>query len=80
MSKPSTSSGKKEKSKSHNAKKDSSEYSSEKLREKLKEHFNHKDFKSTLQKDAIKEILRGETQKLKSNRPINKILFIIAII
>lgn len=73
MSVPSTSSGRKEKSKSHNAKKDSSEYSSEKLREKLKEHFNHKDFKSTLQKDVIKEILRGETQQqLKAIWSINK--------
>lgn len=65
MSRPSSSSGKKSNSKSHNAKKDSNEYSSEKLRQKLKEHFNHKDFKSTLQKDAIKELLRGETQTLK---------------
>lgn len=63
MNEQSASSRKKETSKSHNVKKDSSEYSSEKLREKLKEHFNHKDFKSTLQKDAIKEILRGETQQ-----------------
>lgn len=62
MSGPSTSSGKQEKSKSHNAKKDRSEYSSEMLRAKLSEHFNHKDFKSTLQKDAIKEILKGETK------------------
>lgn len=63
MSGPSKSSRKKEKSKSDNAKKDNSEYSSEKLREKLNEYFSHKDFKSTLQKDAIKEILRGEIQQ-----------------
>lgn len=35
------------------------EYSSEFLRTKLREFFNHSDFKSTLQKDAIKEIMRG---------------------
>lgn len=36
-----------------------SEYSSDFLRQKLREYFNHSDFKSTLQKDAIKEIMRG---------------------
>lgn len=41
------------------AKASDSKYSSEFLRQKLQEHFHHKDFKSTLQKDAIKEIMRG---------------------
>lgn len=36
-----------------------SEYSSDFLRQKLLEHFGHKDFKSTLQKEAIKEIMKG---------------------
>lgn len=35
------------------------EFSSDFLRKKLKEHFNHSDFKSSLQKDAIKEIMKG---------------------
>lgn len=39
--------------------KEKEEYSSEFLRQKLREFFNHTDFKSTLQKDAIKEIMRG---------------------
>lgn len=34
-------------------------YSSDFLRQKLREYFNHSDFKSTLQKDAIKEIMKG---------------------
>lgn len=36
-----------------------SKYTSEFLRQKLREHFHHTDFKSTLQKDAIKEIMQG---------------------
>lgn len=36
-----------------------SKYSSEFLRQKLREYFHHTDFKSTLQKDAIKEVVRG---------------------
>lgn len=43
--------------------KEKEEYSSEFLRQKLREFFNHSDFKSTLQKDAIKEIMRGEIVK-----------------
>lgn len=35
------------------------EYSSDFLRKKLLEHFKHSDFKSTLQKEAIQEIMRG---------------------
>lgn len=35
------------------------EITSDFLRAKLKEYFHHKDFKSTLQKDAIKEIIKG---------------------
>lgn len=38
----------------------STEISSEVLRNKLREFFKHSDFKSSLQKDAIKEVLRGE--------------------
>lgn len=38
-------------------------YTSEFLRQKLREHFHHTDFKSTLQKDAIKEIMRGTNLK-----------------
>lgn len=41
------------------AKASDSKYSSEFLRQKLREQFHHTDFKSTLQKDAIKEIMRG---------------------
>lgn len=40
-----------------------SKYTSEYLRQKLREHFHHTDFKSTLQKDAIKEIMRGTNRK-----------------
>lgn len=35
-------------------------YSSEFLRQKLRQYFHHSDFKSTLQKDAIKEIMKGD--------------------
>lgn len=45
--------------------KEKEEYSSEFLRQKLHEFFNHTDFKSTLQKDAIKEIMRGKGIKPK---------------
>lgn len=41
------------------AKASDSKYSSEVLRQKLREHFHHTDFKNTLQKEAIKEIMRG---------------------
>lgn len=40
-----------------------SKYTSEFLRQKLREYFHHTDFKSTLQKDAIKEIMRGTNIK-----------------
>lgn len=67
-SKPKTGTGTrdhtKDKTKSEDKKKDAtasdSKYTSEFLREKLREHFPHPDFKSTLQKDAIKEIMRGK--------------------
>lgn len=39
---------------------DDDKYSSEFLRQKVREHFHHSDFKSSLQKDAIKEIMRGK--------------------
>lgn len=45
------------------AKASDSKYSSENLRQKLREHFQHKDFKSTLQKEAIKEIMRGNIEE-----------------
>lgn len=35
------------------------EITSDYLRAKLKEFFHHKDFKNSLQKDAIKEIVKG---------------------
>lgn len=35
------------------------QYSSEFLRQKLREYFKHSDFKSNLQKDAIKEVMKG---------------------
>lgn len=46
-------------SKSKKDGKEKEEYSSEFLRGKLREFFNHPDFKSTLQKESIKEIMRG---------------------
>lgn len=36
------------------------EITSDYCRKKLREHFKHKDFKSNLQKDAIKKILKGK--------------------
>lgn len=50
---------KKDEKSQKDAKASDSKYSSEFLRQKLREHFHHTDFKSTLQKDAIKEIMRG---------------------
>lgn len=47
--------------------KEKEEYSSEFLRVKLREIFNHSDFKSNLQKDAIKEILKG--MQFKNSNP-----------
>lgn len=38
----------------------------DKLREKLKIHFNHNDFKSNLQRDAITTILKREYESLDS--------------
>lgn len=40
-----------------------SKYSSEFLRQKLREYFHHTDFKSTLQKEAIKEIMQGTKRR-----------------
>lgn len=55
---------KENKQKNTNVKKDQKsideKFSSDFLRQKLREYFNHLDFKSTLQKDAIKEIMRGK--------------------
>lgn len=45
------------------AKASDSKYSSEYLRQKVREHFHHTDFKSTLQKEAIKEVMRGKKIK-----------------
>lgn len=64
MSETSKSSGKSKSSSSSKTKKDDKvakdEYSSDFLRQKLRELFKHSDFKSNLQKDAIKEIVRGK--------------------
>lgn len=43
-------------------------FSSDFLRQKLKEYFKHSDFKSSLQKDAIKEIMRGTQISRYTNR------------
>lgn len=44
------------------------EITSDYCRSKLRQYFNHKDFKNSLQKDAIKAILKG----LQSNLQIYK--------
>lgn len=60
QTKPSGSSKTKNDEKNKVKKPNDDKYSSEFLRQKLREHFHHSDFKSNLQKDAIKEIMRGK--------------------
>lgn len=61
MDEPLKSSNKSKASSSSNSKKDDkTAISSDFLRKKLLEYFKHSDFKSNLQKDAIKEITRGK--------------------
>lgn len=48
-----------DKKKDEKSQKDDSKFTSDFLRQKLREYFHHTDFKSTLQKEAIKEIMRG---------------------
>ncbi|XP_031625684.1 ATP-dependent DNA helicase Q-like 3 [Contarinia nasturtii] len=57
-SKSSSSSSSKQKKDEKTSKEDI--YTSDFLRKKLKVYFNHSDFKSSLQKDAIREIMRGK--------------------
>lgn len=56
---------KKDETANKNAKTSDNKYSSDFLRQKLRDYFHHTDFKSTLQKDAIKEIMRGTTRRSK---------------